>query len=179
MSDWFYVYKKQVMNFWFLKNYKMNNTIIGKSTAAMMIAFLIGSCSNQNLKIEKDSFLSTLEIHLNAISSSNMEMLKPTVAEEVIMIGPDGATYEGKGAFIDLHKNWVSTNNWKWEGEILKTTYNDSLGYGLVKYRYTEMDSAGNESYQSNAYLALIFKNMQSGWQLIHDQNTGINDSNK
>lgn len=152
-----------------MKSYKeiINNLII------IFTLFLSVSCTRQQSPPNQtESFLSTLDIHLEAIVEGNLELLDPTVSDHVIMIGPDGTKYDGKEAFMQLHKNWFALNHWKWNGEILKTEYTDSLGFGLIKYHYVENDSVGNNVLESNAYLILIFKQVQAGWQLIHDQNT-------
>lgn len=149
-----------------------------KITKNLGIAFvlLLGfACSQQKgLVDDLQSFTTTLDVHLEAIAKGNLEQLAPTVSESVIMIGPDGRKYDGKDAFMDLHKNWFASSNWKWDGRILKTESSDSLGFGLVQYKYTENDPAGHVTLESNAYLILVFKNSALGWQLTHDQNTSI-----
>ncbi len=55
-----------------------------------------------------------------------------------------------------------------------KNESSDSLGYALIKYKFTQKDTVGNIKFQDNEYLVLIFKNSTQGWQLVHDQNTQI-----
>ncbi|ELR71157.1 hypothetical protein C900_02961 [Fulvivirga imtechensis AK7] len=126
----------------------------------------------------KQTFRSTVDIHLDAITTRNLTKLEPTVAEQVTMIGPDGTKLDTKGVFMDFHKKWFAQKNWEWKGKILITENSDSLGYALVQYQFTQKDTTGNITFQDNEYLILIFKNFPEGWQLMHDQNTQIQELN-
>lgn len=118
-------------------------------------------------------FDSTVSVHLHAIATANLEELEPTVGDSVIMISPFGDRVKSKTQFMDLHRNWFTQTNWEWTPIILETEHTDSLGYTLLRYVYSEKDSAGNTSSNDN-YLILIFRNSKEGWKLIHDQNTRI-----
>ncbi len=120
------------------------------------------------------TFEQTLAIHLHAIKTSNLTELEPTVGESVAMIAPTGSKMDSKAVFMKFHKNWFSQKNWEWDGDIVRTESTDSLGYALIKYKFTQKDSVGNIKFQDNEYLVLIFKNSAQGWQLVHDQNTQI-----
>src|SRR5688572_29332655 len=94
------------------------------------------------------------------------------------MIGPDGQKFDTKKVFMEFHKNWFAKSNWEWEGNILATERSDSLGYALIQYQFVQKDTSGNMLFQDHEYLVLIFKNSADGWQLVHDQNTGIKELN-
>jgi ketosteroid isomerase-like protein len=149
-----------------------------KYTSLLIIAILfLTSCSDQSQSAMKGkSFDSTLAIHLNAIQSSNLAALEPTVADSVILISPTGERMTSKESFMKLHENWFKQKYWQWEGIFLRTESTDSLGYALMQYVYTQKDSVGNIKFQNKNYLVLIFKNSPKGWQLVHDQNTNIPD---
>ncbi len=148
---------------------------IAKNLMGVFVLFTGLACTGKKpVDDPSQSFNATLDVHLNAIAAGNLQELDPTVSENVVMIGPDGTKYDGKDAFMDLHRNWFALKNWKWDGKILKTESGDSLGYGFVQYKYTENDSLGNVTHESHAYLILVFKNSGSGWQLAHDQNTSL-----
>lgn len=123
---------------------------------------------------EAQSFESTLGIHLNAIESSNLEKLIPTIADSVVMISPDGDKMDSKTVFVKFHENWFKQKNWLWEYKVLRTESSDSLGYALIRYKFTQKDSTGSVLFQDTDYLTLIFRNSSNGWQLVHDQNTRI-----
>src|SRR5690606_19330616 len=125
-------------------------------------------------KTGDQSFEHGLRTHLDAVENRNIKKLGPTVGKEVMMIGPDGHVMESKTQFMEFHRNWFKMDHWQWKAKILETKSNDSMGYGLVKYRYTEKDSTGAQVYQSDSYLLLVFQNSGKGWQLVHDQNTRI-----
>lgn len=144
----------------------------------LLIAFvtlLYMACREQAQPVsDPASFLTTLDIHLNAIKTSNLKELEPTIADNVIMIGPDGTKFETKEVFIDFHKKWFARTNWEWKGNILKTEVSDSLGYAFINYHFIQKDTVGDILFEDKEYLALIFKNSVAGWQLVHDQNTRI-----
>jgi ketosteroid isomerase-like protein len=149
-----------------------------KYTPLLFIAIIfLASCRDQSPSAETGkSFDSTLAIHLNAIQSSNLAALEPTVADSVTLISPMGERMTSKESFMTLHENWFKQKYWQWEGTFLRTESTDSLGYALMQYVYTQKDSVGNVKFQNKNYLVLIFKNSPKGWQLVHDQNTPIPD---
>ena len=141
--------------------------------AVSAIALAAGCSNKQESASTAQSFDSAVSIHLRAIATANLEALDPTIGDSVTMISPLGDRTTTKTQFMELHKYWFSQTNWTWRPTILEKTHSDSLGYTLLKYRYTEKDSAGNIR-SDDSYLVLIFKNSNAGWKLIHDQNTKI-----
>jgi ketosteroid isomerase-like protein len=115
-----------------------------------------------------------LAVHLNAIVTANLEQLEPTVADSVTLIFPDGQKMNSKADFMQLHESWFKETNWQWKPTFLKSHNSDSLGYALIQYQYSELDTTGIAKFTNDNYLVLIFKNSRKGWQLIHDQNTRI-----
>lgn len=140
----------------------------------VMLTLFAVRCDHEEKSEEQNSFAATLDVHLNAIKTSDLKTLEPTVADDVIMIGPDGTQYESKSVFIDFHKKWFATDNWEWDGEIVRTESSDSLGHAFIKYHFTQKDSLGQTMFEDDEYLILIFRREAEGWQLTHDQNTAI-----
>lgn len=158
----------------------MRYTNIKSISWILFTILLFGACGKQNQTAsEKPTFLNTLNTHLNAIQTSNLTELAPTIADNVSMIAPDGKKFDTKKVFMEFHENWFAQTNWEWEGDILRTESSDSLGYALIQYHFTQKDSVGNILFRDHEYLILIFKNSTDGWQLVHDQNTGIQELNK
>lgn len=156
-------------------NYHKIKTTIQVAAATF---FLVSCGKKDQPDIDTSSFLTVLDVHLKAINTSNIEELEPTVAENVSMIAPDGTKFDTKKVFMDFHKNWFTQSNWEWKGNILTTASSDSMGYALIQYQFVQKDSLGNTLFQDHDYLVLIFKNSVDGWQLVHDQNTGIKELN-
>jgi len=147
---------------------------------AAFAALFFGSCAPQNSKVNNmPSFLSALDAHLKAIKERNIEKFAPTVAENVSTIDPNGVKTDGKKEFLDFHKNWFAQSNWERKDNILTTSVTDSIGYTLIQYQYIQKDKSGNILFQLHAYQVLIFENLHAGWQLVYDQNTGIQELNK
>jgi len=163
-------------------NFKVEKKKMGKYSygIACLLALLLLACkTDEKNDLRKDSFFEQdLTTHLNAVQNRDYDALEPTVAEDVLMIGPDGSTLKSKTEFMKFHEDWFKLSNWKWQGKVLKTSTSDSLSHALVQYRYTESDSLGKEIYRSDAYLLLIFRKAENGWQLVHDQNTRIQEPN-
>jgi ketosteroid isomerase-like protein len=152
----------------------MNCKIKHAPLLILAIFFLAGCNEQKKPPVVTQSFDSTLAIHLKAIQNSDLAALEPTVADSVILISPAGQKMHSKKSFMALHENWFKQKYWQWEGTFVRTESTDSLGYALIQYTYTQKDSVGNISFQNNNYLVLIFRNLQNGWQLVHDQNTYI-----
>ena len=140
-----------------------------------MVISLLGCKPGGENKTGDLSFGQGLRNHLDAVENRDIKKLGPTVGKDVMVIGPDGHVMKSKIQFMEFHKNWFKMDHWQWKAKILETKSNDSMGYGLVEYRYTEKDSTGAQVHESNAYLILVFQNSGKGWQLVHDQNTRIN----
>jgi|GEM_PF-1340054 len=150
-------------------------TIKNMILLALLGTWLLTSFDTQpKTNKQRPTFEHTLAVHLHAIKTGNLTELEPTVGESVAMIAPTGSKMDSKEVFMKFHKNWFSTKDWEWEGDIVRTESSDSLGYALIKYKFTQKDSVGNIRFQDNEYLVLIFKNSARGWQLVHDQNTQI-----
>lgn len=143
--------------------------------AILLLSIFFVGCNNQKAPSSMvKSFDETLKVHLNAIKNGNLAELDPTVADSVILISPDGYIMKAKKSFMALHEQWFKQNYWQWEGKYVRTVSTDSLGYALIQYKYSQKDSIGTIVIQNENYLLLIFKNSTKGWQLIHDQNTGV-----
>jgi ketosteroid isomerase-like protein len=125
------------------------------------------------------SFLSALDTHLKAIQERDIEKFEPTVAENITTIDPFGMKVDGKKAFLDFHRTWFAQSDWERKDSILTTSASDSTGYALIQYQYVQKDKSGNILFQLHAYQVLIFENLDAGWQLVYDQNTGIEELNK
>lgn len=151
-----------------------------KKTSCLLFAVLfLAACAKQE-ETAKDthSFRSTLDIHLEAIQNRDLEKLRPTVADDVTMISPDGDKVDSKKVFMNFHETWFQQADWEWEGTIVKSEYTDAMGYGLIQYTFTQKDSIGNIIFEDLEYLVLVFRNSDAGWQLVHNQNTRIQKNN-
>jgi ketosteroid isomerase-like protein len=125
------------------------------------------------------SFRSTLDRHLKAIQERNLEDFKPTIAYNVSTIDPNGLKVDGKKEFLDFHRSWFSQRNWERLDSVVTTSETDSMAYAVIQYQYIEKDQSGSPQLHFHAYQILVFQNLNDGWQLIYDQNTGIEQLNR
>ena len=92
------------------------------------------------------AFRPTLEAHLAAISSRNLDALLPTLTRgtDLILLMPDGTKLDTRQQFVDLHREWfASKDEGKWEGEIVRTRESAELAHALIRYRYSSRQSDG------------------------------------
>jgi ketosteroid isomerase-like protein len=144
------------------------NNLLRILTVFICISFVSNGANAQK------KFSETLDIHLNAIRNADLASFEPTVSDSIIHITPMGEKNKSKAQFIKVHQDWFKRTNWEWKGIVLEKHNNNSLGYALIEYLYSEKDAAGNISFKIKCYLTLIFKNSFKGWQLVYDQNTII-----
>lgn len=149
-------------------NYKKQ--VIAMRILLLFLFICMVSCTNDQPSL----FKPTLEKHLTAIKSRNLEELLSTVSDSVTLILPDGERLDSKSSFSELHRSWFADPDWTIEMVPLKIIEARDLGCALVKYNYSELNSLGMEVSTRHTYLQLVFKNEKQGWKLVHDQNTRI-----
>ena len=122
----------------------------------------------------KSSFADVLPTHLKAITHKDLDGIKATVADSVLLIFPDGTALKSKTKFVEMHRNWFKDSLWKMSVKVLNTKETETLAYANVKYGYTTSKPDGSVASVSHTFLLLIFEKQKDGWKLIHDQNTTI-----
>src|SRR5262245_5088697 len=105
----------------------MKTKIIAGSVLLVFIAMLAVQCETKSASpTPSHSFEQTLQVHLNAIQHGDLATLEPTVADSVVMVGPNGARFDSKKVFMDFHAAWFKLKNWEWTGRIVRTQSADS-----------------------------------------------------
>lgn len=125
---------------------------------------------------EKPLFEPAVRAHLEAVAGRDMEALLPTLTtgEALIMIAPDGKTFNTRQEFVDFHRAWFASNDGgHLEFEIVRTIDSAELGHALVRYSYMSRGPDGAIRTSTN-WLALTFALEDGHWRLVFDQNTPI-----
>jgi hypothetical protein len=121
-------------------------------------------------------FRQTVEAHLAAIATRNMDALIPTITSgnDLQMIAPDGFRHTTRQQYVDFHRQWFATNdNGRLDAEVIHLIESRRLGHALIRYRYRSTDPTG-KSHEIVSWLALTFALEGGGWRLVFDQNTLI-----
>lgn len=112
------------------------------------------------------TFRPQLEAHLAAIEQRKLPALLASVADDVLVILPNGKTLASRAAFESFHREWFAETDWSMTFHIEQVVETSELAYGLVTYTYT--DPSGSKQ----RWLVLVFRRTGATWRLVHDQNT-------
>ena len=119
------------------------------------------------------NFDETVQAVFEGIKNRDVEKLLSTVSieEEVSLILPNGAFFKGRSAFLNLHTAWFADPDWQMDAKILRTIETPEMGYALILADYSDV-SLGDQPYEKQHYLSLVFIKKDGVWHLVHDQNT-------
>lgn len=119
-------------------------------------------------------FKTTLDKHLQAVTTKNIDGFLETVSkEDITLIMPNGSLINDCRAFSDLHKSWFLDDDWSIEYKIIEVKEGKHLSSALLEINYHDLDE-NNQSIHLHYYLYLLFEKKDHEWLLIHDQNTII-----
>jgi ketosteroid isomerase-like protein len=119
------------------------------------------------------SFDETVQALFEGIKSRDVEKLLSTISidEEVSLILPNGAYFNGRSAFINLHTAWFADPDWQMNVKVLRTIETPEMGYAMILADYSDITLA-DQPYEKQHYLSLVFIKKEGEWLLVHDQNT-------
>jgi ketosteroid isomerase-like protein len=122
------------------------------------------------VKNAADQFTQTIQTHIEAISSRDLDGILATITEgeRLILIFPDGTTLTSRQQYLEFHQQWFADDSWSMHIEPVLQEVNGNHGVALVRTTYT--DEAGSRL----AMLALHFGLENEEWRLFFDQNTRI-----
>lgn len=119
------------------------------------------------------NFEETLEKHLTAVRTRDLESFLETVAKDgtLTVILPNGRLLTDFSEIEELHHDWFGDGDWRMHYEVVSTHEAEGFGTALLKVRYLDVDAHG-DPYEMHYFLFLVFEHRGSEWLLIHDQNT-------
>jgi hypothetical protein len=135
----------------------------------------------QSPSVTTPAFRTTLDTHLNAISTRNLDALLPTITDgkDLPMISPSGFKYDTRQQFVDFHRQWFAAyDKGKLDFEVVQVIESLALAHALVRYRYSRLAKDGKTESNDN-WLALTFALEKNSWRLVFDQNTAISSAAK
>lgn len=116
-------------------------------------------------------FTQTLQAHLQAISTRDLDGFLATVSDEATIILPTGVQISGQGLVQEFHSVWFSDPDWTISFKTLRVIEGSELAFALLEVDYHDLDASG-QPYDKRYYLSLLFAASNGTWLLQHDQNT-------
>ncbi|MFB9180266.1 YybH family protein [Dactylosporangium sucinum] len=110
--------------------------------------------------------------HLAALDRKDLEAYAATLADEVVLILPDGQVLAGKPAVVELHRQLFADGSWTQERTVRTVTTVGSTGWVLIEYRFFTVDADGRIVSDTNAYFTLTYAHVDGRWLVVADQNT-------
>lgn len=131
--------------------------------------------SIQKSAAEEEAFLNRLNLHLNAISSKNLESLKETLSPDgdMILILPQSEPTFAAKDFLDMHETWFQDSTWTFETKILKHEIAGNLGIAIVDVMYKEPDRNG-KPYFNHMIISYGLRKMGDQWYVVKDHASSI-----
>jgi ketosteroid isomerase-like protein len=120
------------------------------------------------------TFRETLERHLRAIQTRDLEALADTLpADRLTLVMSDGRLVQKPSEFLDLHRDWFQSKTWSLGVEQVAATEDADLGCAVLRLDYRD-ESPSAEPVHETSYLTLVFQRQGDRWVMVHDQNTPI-----
>ena len=118
------------------------------------------------------TFKEALKTYLKALEGRDIDTLLkflPAEGGEVVLILPDGSMDKSRDKFVEGHIEWFKDDKWTQTGRVINTIESGEMAVATVKYVYD--DGSGEVM---DALLGMVFRKTDSGWLLVHDQNTPV-----
>ncbi|MEU0561215.1 nuclear transport factor 2 family protein [Dactylosporangium sp. NPDC006015] len=115
-----------------------------------------------------------LEEHLGALERKDLAAYAATLAEEVVLILPNGTVVDGRAAMVEFHREMFADDTWTQERTVRKVTLAGSTGWVLIEYLWTTVDATGAVESQTRAYFTLTYALVDGRWLVVADQNTRL-----
>lgn len=115
-----------------------------------------------------------LEEHLSALERKDLDAYAATLADEVVLILPDGTVLDGKAAVVELHREMFADDSWTQERTVRRVLSAGSTGWVLIEYRFVVVDGDGTVVSDSRAYFTLTYALVDGRWLVVADQNTRL-----
>jgi uncharacterized protein (TIGR02246 family) len=115
-----------------------------------------------------------LQEHLSALQRKDLAAYAATLADEVVLILPDGSVLDGKAAVVELHREMFADDSWTQERTVRRVLTAGSTGWVLIEYRFVVVDAEGQVVSDRRAYFTLTYALVEDRWLVIADQNTRL-----
>jgi ketosteroid isomerase-like protein len=121
------------------------------------------------------SFDQTLEQHINALQTKNLDVFLETVPHtgDLTLILLNGRLIASAEEFVAMHREWFGDPDWAMAITVIRKVVGSDLGFALLDVAYDDVDREGQPIHKTY-FLQVVFRRHEDGrWLLTHDQNTG------
>ena len=153
----------------------------------MSMFIILSSCQTEQVtppsemkdnKAHKEAFTSTLQRHLDAVTSKDLEALKNTLSPEgklhFMLIKRE--TTHTVSSFVKFHEEWFKDPNWSFETKILTTDVGPEYGIAITEIVYREPERDG-KPYFNRMAVSYGLQFIDGKWYVIKDHATSIEKS--
>ena len=124
------------------------------------------------------AFTATMEKHLAAISTKNLDSLASTMSPEgdmQLMLG-GMETIVSVDSFMSFHETWFREPNWTFDTEILNIEVGERVGMAIVESMYREPERDG-KPYFNRMTISYVLRKINNKWYVIKDHATSVEKS--
>lgn len=121
------------------------------------------------------SFTNTLEAHLRAVSTKDLELLKSTMSPEgkMQLILPGNEIIHSVDSFLVFHEEWFQDTSWTFETKILSSEVGERIGVGITEVVYREPERNG-KPYFNRMIVSYALERLNDQWYIISDHASSI-----
>lgn len=159
----------------------LKNTNLFAILGILMLAF---ACTSDKPKAEKEgvsevdqeeAFVERLEIHLRAVATKDLKMLKSTMSPEgnMQLILPGAEIKNSVDSFLLFHEQWFQDTTWTFETKILNTKVGERVGTGVTEIIYREPERNG-QPYFNRMIVTYTLEKMEDQWYVIMDHASSV-----
>lgn len=111
--------------------------------------------------------------HLSAIQNRDLSAYSATLHDDVLVILPTGARFEGRAAVEEFHREFFADPDWSQSMTELRFVAMDTAASTLYEAEYRDVDAAG-QPITKRFLVGLVFVREGQEWLLLHDQCTPL-----
>lgn len=140
----------------------------------ILLSFISCTCNEkQNESNQQESeilFKTTMQKHLDAVSSKDLISLKSTMSPKgnMQLILPSEEIINSVDKFMEFHENWFELPNWTFETKILNTEIGEIYGIAIVEIVYREPERNG-KPYFNRMTISYTLEKINNQWYIIKD----------
>ncbi|UOB18629.1 YybH family protein [Abyssalbus ytuae] len=137
-----------------------------------------GNTTEDNFTQNKESFMATMQKHLDAVSNRDLIALKSTMAPngKMQLILPKTEIIQGVEEFMEYHRVWFKDSLWTFETNILNTEIGHKFGMVITEIIYREPERNG-QPYFNRMIVSYDLEKINGKWYIIKDHASSIEKS--
>lgn len=114
-----------------------------------------------------------IDHHLETIYARDLDGYAATLHDDVVLVLPTGATFVGKAAVVDFHREFFADTDWTQILAEKARTVGEHTASALFEADYTDVDPSGAPIHR-RYLVGLVFTRVDEEWLLLHDQCTPV-----